>query len=375
MSPMKILLAGGGTAGHINPALAIASAIRKHAPDTEILFAGTPDGMEARLIAKAGYPFTPIQVKGFWRGFAPEDILHNLKTVRYMLTSPRTARRIIKDFGPDVVVGTGGYVSGPVVFMAQRMGIPTLIHEQNAFPGITTKSLAKHADVVCLAVEEAESRLEIGGKTVITGNPVRESILRKSKEEARRELGLDDKVCILSFGGSLGAIAINRIAADLMQWHQDTDEVNHIHGYGQLGAEVFPKMLADRGVDLASHPRIDARQYIDNMDTCLAAADLVICRSGAITLSEIQAAGKASILIPSPTVSENHQYFNALVLRDHDAALVVEEKDYDKDSFVATVRDLVADPERIRTLSANAASMAVLDTGDRIYREIAALAR
>ncbi len=367
---MKVLLAGGGTAGHINPALAIASCIKRREPDAEILFAGTPDGMEARLVRNAGFDFTPIQVKGFWRGFSLEDVKHNVKTIRYMLTSPKTAKKILNDFHPDVVVGTGGYVSGPILFMAKKMGFKTLIHEQNAFPGVTTKALAKKADVVCLAVEEAAKLLKISGKTVVTGNPVRESIIYKSKAEARRELGMDDKVCILSFGGSLGAITINRIAADLMEWHQDTDAVNHIHGYGQLGVEVFPKMLKDRGVDLSKHPRIDARQYIDNMDTCLAAADLVICRSGAITLSELEVAGKASILIPCPTVSENHQYYNALVLQDHHAAIVIEEKNYRKKEFVEIVKDLCTNPEKLAELSRNASALAVFDTADQIYREV-----
>jgi len=372
---MKVLLAGGGTAGHINPALAIASCIKKHEPDAEILFAGTPDGMEARLVKNAGFAFTTIRVKGIWRGFAPEDIRHNLQAVGCMLTAPGRAKQILKEFNPDIVIGTGGYVSGPILFMAQKMGFKTLIHEQNAFPGVTTKALAKKVDVVCLAVEEAQKLMTISGKMVITGNPVRESIIYKSREEARRELGLDDKVCILSFGGSLGAIAINRVAADLMEWHKDTDAVNHIHGYGQLGVEVFPKMLADRKVELEKYPRIDARQYIDNMDTCLAAADLVICRSGAITLSELQVAGKASVLIPCPTVSENHQYHNAMVLQNHNAAVVIEEKNYNKEEFIETVKDLCMNPEKLAAFSKNASAMAVFDTADRIYNEVRALVK
>ena len=371
---MKVLLAGGGTAGHINPALAIAACIKKHEPDAEILFAGTPDGMEARLVQQAGFAFTPIQIKGFWRGFGLEDIKHNLKTVRYLLASPKTAKKILDDFKPDVVVGTGGYVSGPILLMAQKKGYKTLIHEQNAFPGVTTKALAKRVDVVCLAVEEAEKLLKIKGKTVVTGNPVRENIIYKSKAQAREELGLaDDKLCILSFGGSLGARTINRIGADLMEWHHQTGMIHHIHGYGQIGVTMFPEMLKERGVDLSACPEIDVRQYIDNMDTCLAAADLVICRSGAITLSELQASGKASILIPCPTVSENHQYHNAMVLQNHHAAVVIEEKDYDKDAFIALVKELCTDREKLAELSRNASAMAVFDTADQIYREIVGL--
>lgn len=370
---MKVLLAGGGTAGHINPALAIAGAIRKHEKTAEILFAGNADGMEARLVKKAGYAFAPIKVKGFWRGFAPEDILHNLKAVKCLMTSPFEAKKIIRDFQPDIVIGTGGYVSGPVVLAGIRAGIKTLIHEQNAFPGVTTKLLAKKADVVCLAVEEAKKYLEISGKTYVTGNPVRENIIYKSKAEARKELGMDDKLCILSFGGSLGALAINKIAADLIEWHCREGNVNHIHGYGQLGAKMFPELMEERGIDLSQFPRIDVRQYIDNMDTCLAAADLVICRSGAITLSELEAAGKASILIPSPTVTENHQYHNAMVLADHHAAIVIEESKYNKEEFLTIIRDLFINPEKLMELSRNASALAVFDTAEQIYQIISDL--
>ena len=367
---MKVLLAGGGTAGHINPALAIAGAIRKHDKSAEIMFAGNSDGMESQLVRKAGYAFSPIKVKGFWRGFAPEDILHNLKAVKCLMTSPFEAKKIIQEFQPDIVIGTGGYVSGPVVLSAIRAGIKTLIHEQNAFPGVTTKLLAKKADVVCLAVEEAKKYLEISGKVFVTGNPVRENIIYKSKAEARKELGMDDKLCILSFGGSLGALAINKIAADLIEWHYKDGKINHIHGYGQLGAKLFPELMAQRGIDLSNYPRIDVRQYIDNMDTCLAAADLVICRSGAITLSELEAAGKASILVPSPTVTENHQYHNAMVLADHHAAIVIEEAKYDKQAFLSIIRDLLINPEKLMELSKNASALAVFDTSEQIYQII-----
>lgn len=370
---MRVLLAGGGTAGHINPALAIAGAIRKHDKNAEIMFAGNADGMEARLVKKAGYAFSPIKVKGFWRGFAPGDILHNLKAAKCLVTSPFEAKKIIQSFQPDLVVGTGGYVSGPVVLAGIRAGIKTLIHEQNAFPGVTTKLLAKKADVVCIAVEEAKKYLEISGKVFVTGNPVRENIIYKSKAEARKELGMDDKLCILSFGGSLGALAINKIAADLIEWHYKEGKINHIHGYGQLGAKLFPELIAQRGIDLSKCPRIDARQYIDNMDTCLAAADLVICRSGAITLSELEAAGKASILIPSPTVTENHQYHNAMVLADHHAAVVIEEANYDKQEFLSVIRDLLINPEKLMELSRNASALAVFDTSEQIYHIITSL--
>lgn len=367
---MRILLAGGGTAGHINPALAIAAHIRKQNPGAEILFAGTPGGMEARLVPKAGFGFTPIKVQGFYRGFTPKDIAHNLGTLKYLATAGFTARKIIRAFAPDVAVGTGGYVSGPIVETAQKCGIKTLIHEQNAFPGVTTKLLAKHADKIMLAVEEAKQYLPAGKDYQVVGNPVRESVILCSKREARRKLGIGDGVCILSFGGSLGAHMINLVAADLIGWHAKEGKIHHIHAYGQYGGEEFPAMLRERGVDPKMHPQLDIREYIDNMDLCMAAADLVVCRAGAITLSELEATGKASILIPSPNVTANHQYHNAMVLQNHGAGIVVEEKQYHKQKLLTEVEALCREPDRLKRLGMNASKLAVLDTCERIYAAI-----
>ena len=364
---MKVLLAAGGTAGHINPAIAIADAIKAHQPDAEILFAGTPNGMEAKLVPKAGYSFRPIKVRGFQRKLTPQNIIKNIEAVKCLITSNFVADKILKDFQPDLVIGTGGYASGPVVQKAAKRGIKTAIHEQNAYPGITNKMLSKQVDLVMLAVEEAKKMFPQNAKIVVTGNPIRSSILKKSKEEARRELGLDNELCILSFGGSLGAVKVNEIAADLIQWHYKKGNVNHIHACGRLGKELFPQMLQERGVDLTGCSRIDVREYIHDMDTCLAAADLVVCRAGAITLSELEATGKASILIPSPHVAENHQYHNAMVLQNHNAAIVIEEKNYSKQKLIATVNSLYTDRKRLLTLSENAKSLAILDTAQRIY--------
>lgn len=187
---MRVLLAGGGTAGHINPAIAVAQYIKKYDKDSEILFAGTPNGMEATLVKKAGFNFAPIKVKGFSRSFAPKDILHNISAADLAIRSNFRAKAIIKEFNPDIVIGTGGYVSGPVVLTAQKMGIKTAIHEQNAYPGVTNKLLAKKADLVFLAVEDAVNHLEKGLKYEVVGNPVRESVIFKSKDEAKESLTL-----------------------------------------------------------------------------------------------------------------------------------------------------------------------------------------
>ena len=324
---MKVLITGGGTAGHINPALAIASIIKKNRPDAEFLFAGTPFGMEARLVPAAGYKFAPIKVKGFQRKITLKNIGRNCKAAFYLTSAGACSRKIIKNFSPDIVIGTGGYVSGPIVRTAAKMGIPTAIHEQNAYPGVTTRILSKKASAVMLTVEEAKKYLDADVKYTVTGLPVRPELFGKSKAEARKELGIDDSMCILSFGGSLGAGCINSSMEEVIKWHtKEGLKINHIHGYGGMGKESFPKAMKENGIPLKSS-RLRITEYINDMDTCLAAADLVICRSGAATLAELEAIGRASILIPSPVVAGNHQYHNAMVLGRAGAAIVIEKKD------------------------------------------------
>lgn len=367
---MRILLAAGGTAGHINPAIATADCIKKNDKTAEILFAGTPGGMEARLVKNAGYDFVPIKVKGFQRKPTFKNVARNLEAVYLLATSGFTATKILKEFKPDVVFGTGGYVSGPIVRKAAKMGIYTAIHEQNAFPGVTNKLLSQKVNDLFLAVEEAKKHFPQDCQTTVVGNPVRESVLLKTRAEARKKLGLDDNFCILSFGGSLGALKINEIAADIIEWHWKDGNINHIHACGRLGKEAFPKMLAERGIKPSENSRLDLRDYIDDMDDCLAAADLVICRAGALTLSELEATGKPSILVPSPYVAENHQYHNAMVLQRRGAAIVIEEKDYDKKKLIEQVENLYNNPDKLKEYGKNASSLAILDTAQRIYSKI-----
>lgn len=371
--PAKILFVCGGTAGHINPALAVASTLRKAHKDTEILFAGNPQGMEARLVPGAGFAFTPIEVAGFQRRLTPENIKRNVKAARLLATASGRAKKIIADFGPDVVMGTGGYVSGPVVRQAAKMGVKTLTHESNAYPGMTTKLLSRYVDKVLLAVPKAQDFLPKGPSYVITGNPVRQEIIFADREKARQELGVGSRLCILTFGGSLGAQRINEAVADLIAALYGSGRVHHIHATGQYGVELFPQLMAERKIDIEGAPHSDIREYIDDMPRCLAAADLVVSRSGAITLTELQAAGKPSVLIPSPNVAENHQYHNAMVLGGRGAAVVIEERDLTGELLVTTVRQLIEDPQELENMAKNASSMAILDAADRIVKEILSL--
>lgn len=366
---MKILFAGGGTAGHINPALAIAGYVKERQPDAEILYVGKIGGMEERLVPQAGIEFKGISVQGFSRKISLKGLKENIITISKAISGGKAAKKIIKEFAPDICVGTGGYVSGPVLRAAAQLGIPTIIHEQNAFPGVTNKMLAKHADRVMLAMPAAKKHFKGHPKFTETGNPVRGAILTADRDESRKLLGLDERPVILSFGGSLGAQIVNESIADIIARSAKDGKYQHIHAYGQYG-KWFPDLLKDKGADLDNADNLDIREYINDMPVCLAAADLVIARAGAITLSEIQVKGKPSILIPSPNVAENHQYHNAMALVENNAAVMIEEKDLTPEKLTEEIDKLAGDPERLKQYGKNAKEMAVDDAAKRIYSVI-----
>ena len=367
---MKVLLAGGGTAGHINPAIAIAGYIKEMEPDAEFLFVGNRDGMEQRLVTQAGFPIRSVVITGFKRSFAPKNMVHNVKTVYYSFDSRAKAKKIIKEFNPDICIGTGGYVSGPVILAACNLGYKAVIHEQNAYPGVTNKMLAKSVDRVMLANEDAKSRFSDKAKFVLTGNPIRPAILATKHSAAKERLGLDDsKPIILSFGGSLGAECINKAMAELIARSAKDKKYYHIHAYGQQGTWM-PALLKKMGVDPEHCSNLDIRQYIDNMNDCLAACDLVVSRAGAITLSEIQAKGRPAVLIPSPFVAENHQYHNAMSMVNKKAAMLIEQKDLTGEKLMETVDSMLTDKSVLEVYRRNAQKMAITDANERIYRTI-----
>ena len=377
---MRFLFATGGTAGHINPAIAVASYIKEQYPESEILFIGTADHMEARLVPNAGFDFKTIKINGFKRSLSPKAIAANIKTVFRLFDSEKASKNIIKDFKPDVVIGFGGYVSGPVLQQAVKMKIPCCIHEQNAFPGITNKQLAKKVDKVMLTVEDAVRHLQPKNEVALTGLPVRGELLNKSKTAARIELGIaDDKPLVLSFGGSLGARPLNEAMFDIICENADNDSVYHIHSVGTNGKDFLEK-FAENGfrqtIDgVYKKGNAEVRQYIDNMDTCMAAADLVVGRAGASSLSEIEAMGKASILIPSPYVAENHQYHNAMALVNRNAARILEEKDLTSEALKELINSILSDKSLLCEIEKNAKAMAVTDSRERIAEIIISLAK
>lgn len=377
---MKFLFATGGTAGHINPALAVASYIRETQKDAEILFIGTADHMESRLVPNARFAFKTIDINGFKRSFSPKAIVDNVKTVLKLFKSEKASKSIIEEFAPDVVIGFGGYVSGPVLEEAAKLHIPCCIHEQNAYPGITNKQLAKQVDKVMLTVEDAAKHLEPKNEVAVTGLPVRGELLKKSKADARVQLGIpDDKKLVLSFGGSLGAAPLNNAMFEILLKHADDHCVYHLHSVGTNGADYLDKFV-NNGFERISDTvvkkgTVEVRQYIDNMDVCMAAADLVVGRAGASSLSEIEAMGKASILIPSPYVAENHQFHNAMALVNRNAARIIEEKDLTSDSLSSLIKELLSNSETLFEIEKNAKDMAILDSRERIADIILSLAK
>ena len=377
---MRFLFATGGTAGHINPALAVASYIKEQYPESEILFIGTADHMEARLVPNAGFDFKTIKINGFKRSLSPKAIAANIKTVFRLFDSEKASKKIIREFNPDVVIGFGGYVSGPVLQQAVKMKIPCCIHEQNAFPGITNKQLAKKVDRVMLTVEDAVRHLQPKNEVALTGLPVRGELLNKSKPAARIELGIaDDKPLVLSFGGSLGARPLNEAMFDIICENAEKNSVYHIHSVGTNGKDFLEK-FAENGFRQTSEGvykkgNAEVRLYIDNMDTCMAAADLVVGRAGASSLSEIEAMGKASILIPSPYVAENHQYHNAMALVNRNAARILEEKDLTSEALKELINSILSDRSLLCEIEKNAKAMAVIDSRERIAEIIMSLAK
>ncbi len=332
---MRVLFCGGGTAGHVMPALAISKILKKGISDVECAFVGRSGGPENRSILREGERLYTVDIHGFRRSLSPKNLIVLIKLIKSM----KVAKGIIRDFRPDIIIGTGGYVSYPILRMGQRMKIKTVLHESNVYPGLVTKILARRCEKVLLSSAESIGYLKAESKTEVVGNPVRDGFRLISRDEARRKMGIGKKdFFIVSFGGSLGAAIINDRIADLMSaFSLYTLNVQHLHSVGASNYEDMKKRYP-RLCQKAGKCKIVA--YIDDMPTALAAADLAITRSGAMTLTELAAVGVASILIPSPNVTANHQYINAKHLSDAGAAIVIEEKDLTTENLLKTVREL-----------------------------------
>lgn len=362
---MKVVMTGGGTAGHVNPALGIASIIKRNIPGAEIEFIGTKDRLEATLVPKAGYPIHFIEVYGLRRSLSPK----NIKTAWKTLTSVIASKKLLKKIKPDLVVGTGGYVCFPVCYAASKLGIPMALHEANAEPGFAVKMLKNRADIVFVNFAEAGKFLNGAKcKVIHSGMPIDHGFTSIDRNDARQSVKLTDceKYSILSFGGSLGAAHINNAVLDFMQnYLTKHPKIGFTHAAGGRGYPEMKKRFEELGLD--KYPNISLKEYIYDMPTRMVAADLVICRSGAATLSELCAVGAPSVLVPSPNVTNDQQYKNAKVLEDRGAALVIRDAELDGERLTSAVDSLLSDAEKLDRMRASALEMAVRDTDKTIY--------
>lgn len=371
---MKVLMTGGGTGGHVYPAIAIANTIRTRFPKAEIAFVGTPKGIENRICQKEGFKIFHVNVMGIRRSLSPS----NVKALYLAAVSPMRAKRIISGYKPDVVIGTGGYVCWPICVAAARMGIPTVLHESNVLPGLAVRKLQDKVDKILLNFEDSKKYLkgDSADKTVTVGNPLRGEFSTVTRDEARAKLGIYDreKKIILSYGGSRGAGKINETMVEFMRRYAPKHpNVLHIHATGDIGGAKFKEKFGEYGLDRLENLQI--YDYIDDMPIKMAAADLVICRAGAMTVSEIAMMKKAAIFIPSPNVAENHQFKNAKLLADKDAAVVLEEKDLTVERLGREIESLLNDNTRRERIANNAGGFANPNANNAIYEEIVGLIR
>ena len=371
---MRVIFTCGGTAGHVNPALALAELVRQRQPGSEILFVGANRGIERRLIETAGYPFRAVEVSSFHRSLKPGEIKHNLISAKNLVTAPHAAHKILKAFQPDLVVGTGGYASYPMVKAAAAAHIPTAVHESNAIPGLTTRLLEPYADVIMVGFEDCRNNYRHPEKVKVTGTPVRGDFFACTRGEAKERLGMDDgKPLVVSFWGSLGASEMNREMVDFIAREIRSNKFHHIHGAGVYGYQAIQAGLKEQGIDLTHSLMVEVREYIYDMALLMRGADLVICRAGASTISELTALGVPAIIVPSPNVTNNHQEKNARVLSDHGAALLLLEKESSGQRLLAETLALLADSQRREEMGRNMAALGVPDAGERIYQTVMAL--
>ena len=367
----RVIFTCGGTAGHVNPAIALAQLMREKDPETEFLFVGAERGLEKDLIPKAGYEFRTVHISSFHRSLKLAEIKHNLVSLYNMVRSPAEARAILKEFRPDAVIGTGGYASYPTVKAAAKMGIPTAVHESNAVPGLTTELLEPYAGRIMVGFESCRQHYKHPEKVAVTGTPVREDFFTLTKEAAKEKLGVNDgRPLIVSFWGSLGASGMNAQMADMLALEAGKEPFHHIHGAGKSGYAAVLKALAEKGVDLKDHPSLQVREYIYDMAPVMRAADLVLCRAGASTISELTALGVPALIVPSPYVTNNHQEKNARVLENAGGAAVLLEKDCSGQALFQAACGILHDGARRASMERAMSALGIRDATERIYQTV-----
>ena len=373
---MNVIFTCGGTGGHINPAIAVAKLLRERSPNSSILFVGADNGMETKLVPREGFELRTLTISNFQRKLTPQGIAHNFRTIRTIRWALQRADGIVGRLGPGVILGTGGYASFPVLRQGARRHIPTAVHESNAVPGLTTKMVAKGAERILVNFEESREQYENPERVVVTGMPVRPEFLYTTREAAREALGLDNRPLVVSCWGSLGAREMNKKITDFfVREIADGEPWNHIHATGSFGWRWMPQYVKEAGVDLSEHPSIDLREYIYDMPLLMAAADLVICRGGAATISEVAASATPCIIVPSPNATNNHQEKNARLLEGRGAAEVLLERDCYGGRLYETAQKLLKDQERRSAMRSALRQVAVVDAAEQIYSVLLELAK
>ena len=368
---MNFLIVCGGTAGHINPALAIAAELRRRMPDAKILFVGAGKELEKKLIPAAGYHLVNIRMSGLRRGFSPDELIYNFNTFRNLTTAGVKAGELISRFEPSAVIGTGGYICYPVLRRAAQMGIPTVVHGSDAVPGLTTKMLSATVDRVLVSFPGLENMYRKPDRVVFTGTPVRKGFEIPPDPEA--SAGRNGKPLVVSFWGSLGAERMNEIIAEFIKLNITARRFDHIHATGKNGAEEMKKRLVRLGAPDELPQGVEIREYIDDMPSVMAAADLVLCRAGASTIAELTIIGKPAVLVPSPYVTNNHQEENAKQLEKAGGAVMLLEKNCSGDVLFDAVTSLLRDSDRLTRMSFAQKSLASPNAAEKIVDIVLAL--
>ncbi len=363
---MKVIMTGGGTGGHIYPAIAIADKIKERYDDAEILFVGTERGLEKKLVPENGYPIEFITVEGFNR----KNLLKNIEVMKKLHQGNKQAKKLMKEFQPDVVIGTGGYVCGPVVRAASKAGIKCYTHEQNAFPGMTNKLLESNVEKVFLGFPEAAEYFKKPEKHVVAGNPVRKAFFEADMKTSREKLGFaEDDFVLLVFGGSQGAGRINKAMIKVIE---TLNGVEGVHVCMATGTRYYDAILQELKETIGKEPadNIHILEYITNMDEYLSAADLVVSRSGALTVAEVTVCGKAAIFIPFPYATGNHQYYNAKAVADNGGAVIIEESDLTDEALVAEILKFKNDSELVKEMGVKSKECAPMDAADVVCNNL-----
>ena len=366
---MNVVFTCGGTGGHINPAIAVANIWRERHPDSNILFVCGEDPLEKKLVPQAGYEMVNVKAMGFLRSKAWWAIKYNMRAVNEARKSVSECKKLFRKFKPDVIIGTGGYACFPALMAGAMMKIPTCVHESNAMPGLTTRVLASSIDkvLVCFPESIQHYKKSVVSKIEVVGMPVRREFVYTKKEDARKEMGLDEKPLIISAFGSQGASVMNTLMADLFCLEKEAGfPFRHIHAAGAGAIKWMPDLVKEKGIDLAVDTDIQVVEYLYNMPTVMAASDVMISRAGASTCNEIAAAGKPSILIPSPYVSDNHQEKNARALSDRGGAVLVLEKEATAEKVFQEILALLADKERYNNMRNVLQGISVPDSAERL---------